>query len=366
MNNASDSFSATPPHAGAAQLAHGAGCLCTISRRKFLAGAAAAGASGIAGRTFAQARPQRIDVHHHMLPPKYIGERLSAGITPGSAGIAKWTPERSLEQLDKNGIQTAMLSISQPGLKFDDVEGTRSMLRYTNEYGATLVRDHPGRFGLMATLPLTDIEGSLREMEFAFDVLKADGVNMLTSYGKLYPGNPHFDPVFAELNRRKAVAFFHPNMPACCVGLLPDVPGPTVEYQFNTARAITNLLYTGTLSKYPDIRYIFCHAGGALIPQVGRVVRHAEEDKKIAARLPNGPWHEIKKLHFDTAQAANPWNFGATRTFMPVTQVLLGSDYPFVQVADTVDQLLSLKLSDADLNAVTRENALRLFPRLAG
>ncbi len=356
MTNAS-SFSAT---SGDAPIAHGTGCLCHISRRGFLAGAAAVGAAGFT----AQARPRRIDVHHHMLPPKYIGERLSAGITPGSAGIAKWTPERTIEQLDKNSIQTAMLSISQPGLKFDDVQGTRSMLRYTNEYGAQLVRDHPGRFGLMATLPLVDIEGSLREMEYALDTLKADGVNLLTSYGKLYPGNPVFDPVFAEMNRRKVVAFFHPNMPVCCTGILPDVPGPTIEYQFNTARAITNLLYTGTLSKYPDIKYIFCHAGGALIPQIGRVVRHAEEDKKIAARLPNGPWHEIKKLHVDTAQAANPWNFGATRTFLPMSQILLGSDYPFVQVADTVDSLLSLNLSEVDLNAVTRDNALRLFPRL--
>ena len=282
----------------------------------------------------------------------------------GSTGIAQWTPQRSLEQLDKNGIQTAMLSISQPGLKFDDIEGTRSMLRYTNEYGACLVRDHKGRFGLMATLPLADIDGSLREMEYALDTLKADGINLLTSYGNRYPGNPHFDPVFEELNRRKATVFFHPNMPACCVGILPDVPGPTIEYQFNTARAVTNLLYTGTLTRFPDIKYIFCHSGGALIPQVGRVVRHATESKKIAAKLPNGPWAEIKKLYFDTAQASDPWNFGASRTFMPITQLLLGSDYPFIQVSDTVNALLELGMSEAELRAVTRDNALRLFPRL--
>ena len=204
------------------------------------------------------------------------------------------------------------------------------------------MRDHKGRFGLMATLPLADIDGSLREMEYALDTLKADGINLLTSYGNRYPGNPHFDPVFEELNRRKATVFFHPNMPACCVGILPDVPGPTIEYQFNTARAVTNLLYTGTLTRFPDIKYIFCHSGGALIPQVGRVVRHATESKKIAAKLPNGPWAEIKKLYFDTAQASDPWNFGAARTFMPITQLLLGSDYPFIQVSDTVDALLKL------------------------
>jgi 6-methylsalicylate decarboxylase len=349
-----------PPYA-----LHSTGCLCGISRRKFLSGAAAIGATALAPRkTAAQAKPQRIDVHHHMLPPKYIGERLSAGITEGSRDIAQWTPQRSLEQLDKSGIQTAMLSISQPGLKFDDIEGTRSMLRYTNEYGAGLVRDHKGRFGLMATLPLADIDGSLREMEYALDTLKADGINLLTSYGNRYPGNPHFDPVFEELNRRKATVFFHPNMPACCVGILPDVPGPTIEYQFNTARAVTNLLYTGTLTRFPDIKYIFCHSGGALIPQVGRVARHAHESKKIASKLPNGPWAEIKKLYFDTAQASDPWNFGAARSYMPITQLLFGSDYPFIQVSDTVNALLDSGMSEAELRAVTRDNALRLFPRL--
>src|SRR5262245_10957904 len=367
MNEQANAFSAGPA-GNTAQINHGAGCLCGLSRRRFIAGAAAAGAASVAApRVLAQAPAPartRIDVHHHMLPPRYIQEPLAAGTTEGSRDIAQWTPTRTLEQLDKNGIATAILSLSQPGLKFDDIEGTRSMLRYVNEYGAELVREHPGRFGLFATLPLADIDGSLRELEYAFDVLKADGVGLLTSYGTRYPGHPHFDPVFAELNRRKAVAFFHPNMPACCVGILPDVPGPTIEYQFNTARAVTNLLYTGTFNKYPDIKYIFCHSGGAMIPQIGRIIRHAGESKRISARLPNGPLAEVRKLYFDTAQASDPWNFGAARTYLPITQLLMGSDYPFVQVSDTVESLHKLNLSEADLRAVTRENALRLFPRL--
>ena len=115
-----------------------------------------------------------------------------------------------------NGIDKAMLSLTQPGLRFADIEATRGMIRHCNEYGAQLVRDHPGRFGLFAALPLADVEGSLREIDYAFDVLKADGVGLLTSYGNRWPGHPDFDPVFEELNRRKAVAFFHPNVPTCC------------------------------------------------------------------------------------------------------------------------------------------------------
>jgi predicted TIM-barrel fold metal-dependent hydrolase len=350
--------------------AHGPGCLCAISRRRFLSGALAAGGAALAGRkAFAQtmsplAAARRVDVHHHMLPPKYLQDRLAAGVTEGSTEVAGWTPARTLEQMDKNGIASAVLSLSQPGLKFDDIEGTRSMLRYCNEYGAQLVHDHPGRFGLFATLPLTDLEGSLRELEYALDTLKADGIGLLTSYGKRYPGDPYFDPIWEELNRRKAVAFFHPNMPNCCVGILPDVPGPTIEYQFNTARTITNLLYTGTLTRFPDIRYIFCHSGGAMTPQMGRIVRHAEESKKISARLPQGPLAEIRKLYYDTAQASYPWNFGALKTFVPISHILLGTDYPYVTPADTIAPLLELGLSEDELRAVTRENALALFPRL--
>jgi len=357
-----NAFSAEPLDATTA-MTHGSGCLYGLSRRGFVAGAAASVAA-FASKTSAQAQPQRVDIHHHMLPPKYIQNRLSAGLSPGSSGIANWTPERTLAEMDKNGVATAILSLSQPGLKFDDVEGTRTMLRYCNEYGAELRRDYPGRFGLFATLPLADIDGSLRELEYAFDVLKADGVGLLTSYGNRYPGNPYFEPVFAELNRRKAVAFFHPNMAACCVGILPDVPGPTIEYQFNTARTITNLLYTGTLNRFPDIKYIFCHAGGAMTPQMARIVRHAEEDKRIAARLPNGALAEIRKLYYDTAQASGPHNFGALKTFVPLSHIMFGSDYPFVHVSETLDPLIKYGLSEADLRAVTRDNALVVFPRL--
>src|SRR5262245_25827724 len=218
MTKAPGTFAALPA-AGTVATTHGVGCLCGLSRRKFLAGTAAVGAAALApAPLMAQSSPRRIDVHHHMLPPRYIQSRLAVGVSAASSGVAQWTPARTLAEMDKNGIAAAVLSLSQPGIKFDDVEGTRSMLRYCNEYGAELARDHPGRLGFFATLPLGDVDGSLRELEYSFDVLKADGASLLTSYGGRYPGNPQFDPVFAELNRRKAVAFFHPTMAECCRG----------------------------------------------------------------------------------------------------------------------------------------------------
>ena len=265
------------------------------------------------------ARPPRIDVHHHMLPPRYVeyGRDRLLGNAPAFAEVLQWTPQRTLETMETNGIDKAVLSLTQPGLSLADVEATRGMIRYCNEYGAQLARDHPGRFGLFAALPLSDVEGSLREIEYAFDVLKADGVGLLTSYGNRWPGHPDFDPVFEELNRRKTVAFFHPNVPSCCADLIADLTAPTLEYLFNTARTIASLLVSGTLSRLPDLKCIFCHAGGGLTPQMRRLVRAVDNAPKLKARVPNGAMAELSKLYYDTAQSANPENLGALMGLVP-------------------------------------------------
>ncbi len=344
---------------------HGSGCGCGLSRRKFLAGAIALGTAARITRAAAQPAPRRIDVHHHMLPPDYMSSRLAAGnIGAGADAISGWSPARSLEQMDRNGVGTAMISLSQPGIRYADVAGTRSMLRYCNDYGAEMVRDNPGRFGLFAAVPLPDTEGSLREIEYAFDTLRADGIGLLTSYGDKWPGDPAFRPVLEELNRRKAVVFMHPNLPVCCSNLMAGIPAPTVEYQFNTARAIVSLLFTGTLARFPAIRFIFCHAGGAMTPQVHRIIRTAEENKRIAERLPDGALAEIRKLYYDTAQASYPENFGALKSFVPLSHILLGTDYPYVAQEQTIEPLLAYGLGAEELAAVTRNNALALFPRL--
>jgi predicted TIM-barrel fold metal-dependent hydrolase len=238
------------------------------------------------------------------------------------------------------------------------------MLRYCNEYGAEAVRDHPKRFGFFVTLPLPDTDGSLRELEYGYDTLKADGVGLLTSYGNRWLGHKDFDPIWQELNRRNAVVFVHPNNPDCCKALMPDVPAVTIEYLFNTARTITNLLFTGTLTRYPNVRYIFCHSGGAMTPQVERIARTAQQIKAVAERLPNGPMAEIRKLYYDCAQSTAPENLGALKSFVPLSQILLGTDYPYVPIEGTIDPLLRFGFNDADLQAVQRDNALALFPRL--
>ena len=155
-----------------------------------------------------------------------------------------------------------LFCLSPVGFWFGDRQAAVRTARRVNEYAADLVRSHPGRFGLFAIIPLPDTEASLREIEYAYSDLKADGIGLATSYDDKWLGHPEYQPVLEELNRRKAVVFVHPTTPLCCRTLLPDVSPILIEIPQDTARAVTNLLFTGTFARFKDIRFIFTHAGG--------------------------------------------------------------------------------------------------------
>ena len=222
-----------------------------LSRRHLLAAMGAAGVSLPASRLFAQGAdakpPHRIDVHHHFTPPGYFEDlqeiRDKRALTPAPPMVRQWSPTRSVEEMDKNGIATSIMSIATGGIWFGDVAATIKLGRRSNEFAASMVRDYKGRFGLFAVLPLPDIDGSLKEIEYALDTLKADGFGLLTSYDTTWAGDPKFAPVFQELNRRKAVVYFHPAAAECCQNLIPYVPQATVEYPHDTTRAILSFLF---------------------------------------------------------------------------------------------------------------------------
>jgi predicted TIM-barrel fold metal-dependent hydrolase len=202
-----------------------------------------------------------IDVHHHFEP--------SAKNVNG----VPWTIEMALDQMDRNGVTTA---IGYAGPLFpSDVRSGRKIARETNEWSAQLCRTHPGRFGLFASLPLADVEGSLAEIAYAFDVLHADGVGLATHYDGMGLGDPAFEPIFAELNRRNAVVYVHPaNAPCATASTLTYesdlISAPWIEFPTNTARTILSLWTAGLTRRLPDLRFIFCHGGGVLPILLGR------------------------------------------------------------------------------------------------
>jgi predicted TIM-barrel fold metal-dependent hydrolase len=309
----------------------------------------------------------RIDVHHHILPPSYvrsvgdgrIGPLIVAGKTP------EWTPQHSIEAMDRNGIEKAITSISAPGLWFGDTHITQALTRECNDYAAAMCSDHPGRFGVFASLPLPDIDASLREIAYALDDLKADGIGLLTNYDGKYPGDPSFAPVFDELNRRKAVVYFHPTEAPCCHAHHLAIPAATLEFPFDTTKAVTSLLFGGTFARCRDIRFIFSHAGGT-IPFLAERIARLEVRPEFRESVPDGVIFELKRLFFDTALSANQLAFSALLKLVASEQVLFGSDYPFAPeatMAATVKGLTNLGLAPEVLHAIERGNALRLLKR---
>jgi predicted TIM-barrel fold metal-dependent hydrolase len=344
------------------------------SRREFLKLVAMVGAGTLLSpsRLISQtppgnAKPNRIDVHHHILPPPYMlraRDRILAISDRDHSALLNWTPARAVEEMDKNGIATAMTSLGLPGVWFGGARAARSLARACNEYAAQMVRDYPGRFGLFAALPLPDREGSLREIAYALDELKADGIALVSSYDNKWPGDPTFAPVFEELNRRKTVVFIHPAVPGCCSHLMPGIPASTIEFLFDTTRAITSLLVNGTFSRCPDIRFIFCHAGGTMPMLAARTNAFVQRHKEVADRMPKGVSYELKKLYYDVANSTNPSSMAALMNLVPTSQILFGSDFPYVSAAVTATGLDHFGLSASDLQAVNRENGIKLFPRV--
>jgi len=354
------------------------GCGCHISvtranptRRRFLATAASIAGAALGRPAWAQDRPvassqasdaQRIDIHHHLAPPRYIPELTSR--KTNQRPLTEWTPQKSLDVMGRAGISTSMVSISEPGVWFGDDAEARRIARETNDWGAALVRDYPGRFGLFASLPIPDVDASLREIEYSLDVLKADGICMMTSYGGKYLGDPSFQPVMAELNRRKAVVFTHPVRANCCRNLVPDVGDNTIELATDTARTIASLLVSGTVTRFPEIRFIFSHGGGTLPSLTGRIVAQVSASAEVKQRLPNGPIAELRKMFYDTANASNPWALAPLLKLVSTSQILYGSDFPFRSPEENVKGLREIGFSASELLAIDRENALRLLPRL--
>ncbi len=312
-----------------------------------------------------------IDVHHHFYPPQ-LKDAMQAwqakhGLPPIRGGQIDWTPARTLEEMDRNGIATAVLELASPqGVWFEVApDAVPALSRTCNEYAAALIRQYPGRFGLFASLPMPNVEASLREIAYAFDTLHADGIGIPTSWGDRWPGERAFAPVWEELDRRRAIVTLHPYAPNCCSALVPGIAQSVLEYPYDTGRAVVSLLASGTLARYRGIRWVLPHGGGPLTVLAGRIQPLLRTDD-LSAIAPNGVDFELKRLYYDTANAFYPQTMAALLAYVPPAQVLFGTDFPYISGKDNVSGLADLRLPPATLAAIQRGNVTALLPRLRG
>jgi predicted TIM-barrel fold metal-dependent hydrolase len=306
-------------------------------------------------------KPHRIDIHHHVVPPAYVDA------VKDREGVAapKWSPQASIEDMDMNGIATSVVALIQPGAYFKDVELDRRLSTQSNEYVAKMVQTYPGRFGSFATLPLMDVPGSLKEIEYAMDTLKADGIGLMTSYGTKYLGDKHFWPIWEELNRRGAAIYVHPLMPECCKNPVPEGPPSAIEYATDTTRTIASMLFGGAANKFPNIKWIWSHSGGTMPFLWSRFTRQEVDMKEKAKEvLPNGVLAEVKRFHYDTAQGHHEGAMAALRALIPTSQIMFGSDFPYRKGAEVKDGLAARSFTAEERMAIDRGNALRIMPKL--
>lgn len=312
--------------------------------------------------------PYRIDVHHHILPAEYVKAVARFGVADaGDVAFPPWSASAAISLMDRAGIGTAVTSIAAPGVSFGDKLAARSLARYCNEFSARLIADFPHRFGAFAVLPLPDVDGTLAEIEYALDTLRLDGVVMLASIGERYLGDPAFEAVFDELNRRKAVVFVHPTVPVTSRNVKVAVPAAMVEFVFDTTRAAASLVYSGTLERCPDLSIILSHAGGT-VPYVAWRLAQGALYPRLREKAPQGALAYLKKLYYDTAMSATPYALSSLRELVDPSHVLFGSDWPFLpepQVQESVAGLASYQGFGAIAKAqIERGNALALFPRI--
>lgn len=347
------------------------GCPHCLSRRQWIVGglASALAASAASAQPAPPVGPPLIDIHHHAIPDFWF-EAAKAGIAAQVGGRigpqwTSWSPESSLAAMDRQNVAMALLSISAPGVWFGDDMAGRALARRCNDALAAMVRSRPERFGFHATLALPDVEGSLREIDRAYDELKCDGVGLMTSYGARYLGDPAFTPVLEALNRRKAVVYVHPVSPACCTTLMPYVSPNFVEFLQDTNRAILSLMFSGALRRFRDISWIFSHAGGSMPMLTGRVSGLVGAYPDALAQTPDGVEAELRRLHYDVANSANKAAYSALTAVVPTSQVVFGTDFPIIPVEATAGGLRRLGLTSDDMAAISNRNALALYPQLA-
>ncbi|MDQ0458311.1 amidohydrolase family protein [Rhizobium paknamense] len=311
----------------------------------------------------------KIDVHHHLIPPAFTAALQKRNIREIAGGpIPQWAPDRSLQVMEDNGIGAAVLSLSAPGVYFGDVQEACDLARACNEYAAEVRDRQPDRFGYFAVLPMPFTEESCKEAIYALDTLKADGIVLLASSEGVFLGDPKLDELMHELDRRKAIVFVHPNLHQTSETLSLQSPGFLLEFLCDTTRAATNLIMTGTMEKYPGITWILAHAGGFL-PYVAWRLSLANLMADISANVPQGVLTYIRRFYFDTALSPSPYAMAALQQLVEPSHILFGSDFPFAPPPLTASQVSNLEnlaiWPKQQTTAVYRNNALSLFPRFA-
>ena len=313
-----------------------------------------------------------IDVHHHARPAAFFEALAETGRTSmaGRPFPPGWTEAGGLAMMDENGIATALLSAPDADLLYRDRPIALRLSRLLNDLFGSCMQKRPDRFGAFASLPMPHLDASLNELAYALDEVGLDGVMLSTSYDGVYLGDASLDPLLSELDHRGALVFVHPVSPMGRDLLKLENSPALLEYAFDTTRCIVNLIQREVVARYPGIRFIFSHAGGAapyLAERLAMLRTYLQpeqtegvpENREAMLRL-------LRSFFYDTALSASTPVLELLRDTVGLDRVLFGTDYPqapknvIPACADAVRGAAPL----AGNTDFTTANARRLVPRL--
>jgi predicted TIM-barrel fold metal-dependent hydrolase len=315
----------------------------------------------------------RIDIHSHFIPDNYRRAVAAASWSDTDHfPMVPWSLDGHIANMAAHGIDASILSISDPGLRILHGGGAASELaRSVNERARAIIKSHPGLFGAFALLPMPDVAAAIDEVDDALDRLGLDGIGLFTNYDGIYLGDSRFDALLSKLNERCAVVFVHPTDPPGFRELSIGLVAPALEFPFDTTRCVVSLLLASVPLHFPNIRFIFSHGGGTLPFLAARLAPFVSA--KLASADPatdaEAVQCQLAAFYYDTAAVTSTPALAALKQFVPVSQLMLGFDFPFMPPAMIAPALTAMDHFDgwsaAERRQVYAGSALSVFPRLA-
>ena len=268
-------------------------------------------------------------------------------------------------------ISTAILSLTAPGCTLLKGHASAQLARAVNVEAASIRDAAPSQFGFFAALPnlIDNVQVGLEEVAYALDHLNADGVTLYTRYGSTnnYLGHEMFTPLWEELHRRSAVVFIHPTHSVDTNLVNGKLPQPIIDYPHETGRTATDLIMSGAMRRYPNVRIILSHAGGTL-PYLAARAANVLYDYNLSDQTPEEFLEDARRFYFDLALSSNEYTLGLLLKFARESHVLYGSDFPYAPTKSIETHTLMLEnygLRGIAKDQIGRDNALALLPRLA-
>jgi len=321
-----------------------------------------------------------IDFHNHFYPPEYV-EAIQKGPSnvkvtfdednnpllhyPGDYNIL--VPEhRDIDfredALRKEGIDMQILTFTTPGTQIEIPERSVELARIVNNNFAKIKKDRSSRFTALATLPMNDVDASINELERAFGELGFKGVMVYSNINGIALSDQRFWPLYRKANDLNAVIYIHPNFPVGVEAMTDYWLMPLVGFTFDTTLAAAKLVFSGVAERFPKIRWVLAHLGGAIPYLTERLDRGYFAFKECREQITQPPSEYLRNFYYDSVNF-DLKSLQLAVDFAGADHILAGSDYPHQigSLEKMVESIENLNISPEEKTGILGGNAKKLL-----